>query len=270
MTAAVNQNRPLAGRTVVVVEPEKLGKAFLREFEVYGARVLTCPPVEIGECESFEQLDEALDHLYGYDWLLFTSVPGVVAFLRRLREKGLDSSALDELRVGTIGYATEKLLREEQVHVDVASASPHAKALFSALESFVGGRPALSGLNFLSPRAAVTRDSLTRALNEAGARVDLVPAYRITSSPEIDSGRIAAMLAAAADYIVLTGPPSVVHLARLFDTPDLGEALAEVLIGCFDEATARAAEEHNLYVRFLPAPAAPATLVQAIAKDMTS
>jgi uroporphyrinogen III methyltransferase/synthase len=269
MTAATNQNnRPLTGRTIAVVEPDRLSAAFLRELEGNGARVLTCPPVEIGECENYDQLDEALEHLFGYDWLLFTTVPGVAAFLRRLHEKGLDSSALDELQVGAIGDETERLLREEQVHVDVASASPHATALFGALESFVGGQPALGGLNFLLPRAVVARDSLTLALNDAGARVDVVPAYRINSSPGIDSGRTAAMLAAAADYIVLAGSASPLHLARLFDTPDLGESLADVLIGCFDEATARRAEQHNLRVRVLPAPNAIAEVVQVIAKDI--
>ena len=87
MTAATNQNnRPLTGRTVVVVEPDRLSAAFLRELEGNGARVLTCPPVEIGECENYDQLDEALEHLFGYDWLLFTTVPGAAAFLRRLHE----------------------------------------------------------------------------------------------------------------------------------------------------------------------------------------
>jgi uroporphyrinogen III methyltransferase / synthase len=270
MTAASNQNnRPLANRTVVVVEPDKLSAAFLRELEGNGARVLTCPPVEIGECENYDQLDEALEHLFGYDWLLFTTVSGVAAFLRRMNEKGLDASALEELQVGAIGDETEKLLREEQVHVDVASASPRATVLFGALESFVGGQPALEGLNFLLPRGVLARDSLTRALNEAGARVDVVPAYRIKSSPEIDSGRTAALLAAAADYIVLAGPASLLHLTRLFDTLDLGDPLAEVLIGCFDAATAIRAQEHNLRVTVLPAPNAIAETVQVIARDIT-
>lgn len=269
MTVRTNQNnRPLADRTVVVVEPDKLSAAFLRELEGNGARVLTCPPVEIGECENYDQLDEALEHLFGYDWLLFTTVPGVAAFLRRLHEKGLGATALDELQVGAIGDETERLLQEEQVHVDVASPSPQATALFSALESFVGGQPALGGLNFLLPRAVRARDSLTRALNEAGARVDVVPAYRIKSSPEIDSGRTAALLAAAADYIVLGSPASLLHLTRLFDTLDLGEPLADVLIGCFDEATASRADDYNLRVRVLSAPNAIAKAVQVIARDI--
>lgn len=264
MTTPANQSSPLAGRTVVIVEPEKLSEPVLKELDGCGARVLTCPPIEIAELGSYEQLDEALDHLYGYDWLLFTSVSAVEAFLRRLQHKGFESSALDELRVCALGADTEKLLREEQVHVDVASAIADTRTLFDALESFVGGRPALTGLNVLSPRAAVVGDSLTRALTGAGARVDLVPAYRVKPAPGMDPGRMAAMFSAAADYIVLGGSASVSHLSRLFDTLDLGAVLADVSIGCFDEATAKAAQDHGLDSRILPTRSA----VKAIAKEV--
>ena len=268
MTATSNTNPLLAGRTVVIVDPEKQREAFLKGLESYGARIITCPAVEIGEPASYEPLDEALDHLYGYDWLLFTSVPGVESCLRRLRDKGLDSSALDELRVCTIGDATERLLQEEHVHVDVAAAKPDTKTVFAALESFIGDRRGLSELNFLSPRAAVVRDSLARALGDAGARVDLVPAYRTQSSPEIDLGRTAAMFSAAADYILLTSPAATVQLARLFDVYDLGEVLAEVFVGCFDQASANAAVEYGLNVKVLPEPVEVALFAEAIATEL--
>lgn len=269
MTAAPNQTNPLlAGRTVVIIDPEMLEPAFASELEAYGAQVTVCPQIEIDDLESYEHLDDALDHLYGYDWLLFTSVPGVESFLRRLRFKGLDASALDELQVCVAGDAAEKLLRDENVHVDVAPATPGIKPLFAALESFVGGPTGLSGLNFLSPRAVIARDWLTRALNDAGARVDLVHAYRIHSSPEVDPGRTAAMFSAAADCLVLTSPASIVLLTRLFDSDDLGAALANVRIVCLDETTAKAAEKHGVIVKALTAPATVAKLAEVIAEEL--
>ena len=271
MTAAHNQfNHLLAGRTVVIIDPEELRPDFVEELDASGARLFVCPAVEITELESYEQLDDAIDHLYGYDWLLFTSVPGVDSFMRRLQQKGFDSSALDELRVCAAGDGTEERLHEEHVHVDVASSAPATQTLFAALESFVGGRTGLTGLNFLSPRAVVARDSLTGALNDAGARVDLVHAYRIRSSSNLDVGRAAAMCSAAADCIVLVSPASVANLVRLFDAHDLAEALAKVSVVCFDQATATSAQELGLDVRVLPGPATPAVLAQTIAEDLLS
>ena len=104
--------------------------------------------------------------------------------------------------------------------------------------------------------------------DEAGARVDLVPAYRVQSSPEIDLGRTAAMLLAAADYILLTTPAATVELARLFDVYDLGEVLAEVSVGCFDEATGNAAAEYGLNVKVLSEPVEVAMLAETIATEI--
>ena len=140
-------------------------------------------------------------------------------------------SALHEFAVSVSPVTELRNARDNTFHVEIAPGIPGTKPLFAALESFVGGLSGLSGLNFLSPRAVIARDWLTRALNDAGARIDLVYAYRIQSSPGVDPGRTAAMFSAATDCIVLTSPASVVLLTRLFDSDDLGEVLAKVRIG---------------------------------------
>src|SRR5687768_13260334 len=77
--------KPLAGRTGVIRRALAQAEEFVAELGKFGARVIACPTIEIDEPESFERLDEAINHLYGYDWLVFTSVNGVDYFLRRLK-----------------------------------------------------------------------------------------------------------------------------------------------------------------------------------------
>ena len=114
-----NTNKPLAGRTVVITRASNQANDFAAELEHYGAEVVLCPTIEICELESYERLDEAIDHLYGYDWLIFTSVNGVEYFFRRLKARARDASDLDELKVCAIGDATADSLRDLHVHVDV-------------------------------------------------------------------------------------------------------------------------------------------------------
>jgi len=92
-------DRPLAGRTVVITRARAQSAEFVAELERLGARVVGCPTIEIVEPESFALLDEAIENLYGYDWLIFTSVNGVDYFLRRLEKLGHDAGALDEARL---------------------------------------------------------------------------------------------------------------------------------------------------------------------------
>lgn len=268
MTAAANPTEQLLkDRTVVIIGPDALAQPYVAEFETHGARALKCPSVEVVDLESRQRLDEALEHLYGYDWLLFTSVHGTDYLLRRLQEKGYESETIDDLRVCAIGDATERFLRDIRVHVDVAPLNPHTHQVFSALQQFVGGNSGFSGLNFLTPRAASGTDSLTRALTEMGARVDVVPAYRICVSSGSDAGRTAAMLAGQADCILLTTPDSVNSLARLFDAHDLGEVLGEVLVAATDELSAQISAQYGLQVSVLPAQAK--ATAQAIAEYLS-
>jgi uroporphyrinogen III methyltransferase/synthase len=136
----LTKRQPLAGRTVLITRAAHQAADFARSLEAYGARVLSCPVIEIAEPANYEDLDNAIDHLWGYDWIIFTSVNGVEHFMRRLTESGHDVSELDELRVCAIGDATANRLREESVHVDVIPLEFKAEGVFAALENYIGGR----------------------------------------------------------------------------------------------------------------------------------
>ncbi len=251
-TTQSNPQLPLTDRTIVITRAHNQAGEFLTELERYGATVVLCPTIEIRPLDNYERLDEAITHLYGYDWLIFTSVNGVDYFFQRLNANGRDVSELDEARVCAIGEATAERLRSLQVHVDVIPDEFKAEGVFDALARYVGGVEKLQGLNVLIPRASVARDFLPKALEEAGARVDVVPAYQTALPPEADRGRVAAMLSGSADCIAFTSSSTVSNLARLFDTNDLSTALAGVVIACIGDITANTATKFGLKVAIQP------------------
>jgi uroporphyrinogen III methyltransferase/synthase len=245
--------QPLTGRTIVITRARAQSAEFAAELERLGARVISCPTIEIVEPESYALLDEAIENLYGYDWLIFTSVNGVDYFLRRLEARGHDTSELDELRVCAIGEATALRLREARIHVDVVPEQFKAEGAYLAIAAYVGGRAELNRLNFLIPRAAVARDYLPKALEEAGARVDVVPAYRTVAPQTSERGRVEAMLTGGAiDCITFTSSSTVANFARLFDTTDLSQLLEGVCVACIGDVTAATAAEYNLRTNIRP------------------
>jgi uroporphyrinogen III methyltransferase/synthase len=266
----LTSNQPLGGRTVVITRAQDQAAEFVTELEQYGAEVILCPTIEIRELESYERLDEAIEHLYGYDWLIFTSVNGVEHFFKRLNARERDASDLDELKVCAIGEATAARLRDLQVHVDVIPEEFKAEGVFAALERFVGGLESLMGLNVLIPRASVARDYLPKALEQAGARVDVVPAYRTSVPENLDRGRVAAMLSGSGDCIAFTSSSTVRNLAQLFDTQDLSEALAGVVIACIGDITATTAADYGLQVKIQPEQFTIPALARAIADYFSS
>ena len=270
MAATSEDQGTLAGRTIVITRARAQAREFVAELEKYGARVLVCPTIEVAEPESYDRLDEAIGHLYGYDWIILTSVNGVEYFLRRLQVRGHQVSELDDLRVCAIGEATAESLVAAQVHVDLIPDQLKAEGVFVALEGFVGGREALGGLNVLIPQAVVARDYLPKALEEAGARVDVVTAYRTIQPDGLDHGRVSAMLAGgAADCIAFTSASTVKNLARLFDANDLSEILRGVAVACSGDLTAKTAAEYGLHVDIQPPEFTIPALARAIAEHFS-
>lgn len=261
------QASPLKGRTVVITRALAQASEFAAELENYGARVVACPTIEIVAPESFAPLDEAIEHLYGYDWIVFTSTNGVDFFMRRLEARGHDASELDEVRVCAIGSATAERLRDASVHVDVVPGEFKAEGVFDALANYLGGRERLASLNFLIPRAAVARDYLPRALEEAGARADVVAAYRTVPPRTTDRARVEALLVGGGvDCVTFTSSSTVANFAQLFDTRDLAPVLAGARVACIGDVTAQTAADYGLRPDIVPREHTTRALARAVAE----
>jgi uroporphyrinogen III methyltransferase/synthase len=258
--------QPLSGRTIVITRALAQSAEFAAELERYGARVVACPTIEITAPESYAPLDEAIENLYGYDWIIFTSVNGVEYFLKRFTELGHETDELDDLRVCSIGEATAVRLRDAQIHVDVVPEQFKAEGVFEALTDYLGGVKGFYALNFLIPRAAVARDYLPLALEGAGARVDVVAAYRTVRPQTSERGRIDALLAGGAvDCVTFTSSSTVTNFAQLFDTNDLSELLEGVTVACIGDITGSTAAEHGLRAHIQPTEYTIPALARAIA-----
>lgn len=258
--------KPLNGRTVIITRALAQASEFAAALEADGARVVACPTIEIVPPETYAPLDEAIENLFGYDWLILTSANGVEHFLRRMEELGKDVSELDDLRVCSIGKATLERLVSAHVHVDVVPQKFQAEGVFEALESYIGGRDKFENLNVLLPRAAVARDYLPLKLEEAGARVDVIAAYRTVRPDSTDRARVEALLlGGGVDCITFTSSSTVHNFAQLFDTRDLRALLAGVSVACIGEITAGTAAEHGLVTHIQPDEHTAPALARAIA-----
>ncbi len=80
------ETKPLFGRGIVITRPEAQAEGLAELLRAAGARVIPFPVIRIAPPQSWEELDQALDRLEDYQWLIFTSANGVAFFFRRLRE----------------------------------------------------------------------------------------------------------------------------------------------------------------------------------------
>src|SRR3989442_665145 len=84
--AVVKAAGPLEGRTIVGTRAAEQAPRFVEQLEAAGARVLQVPMIAIEPPPSWTPVDEALDSLETFTWVIFTSVNGVTMVDRRLRQ----------------------------------------------------------------------------------------------------------------------------------------------------------------------------------------
>lgn len=171
------ETKPLFGKGIVITRPEEQSRAFGELLSVEGARPIFFPTIKIEGPKSTEGLDRALEHIEGYDWIIFTSANGVNAFFRRLHEGGGDIRNLKGIAICAIGPATAALLRSMGIRADLVPDRYISEGVLEALN-----RKNLQGKKILLPRAEMARDVLPDGLVNMGASVDVVVAYRTVNS----------------------------------------------------------------------------------------
>ena len=185
--------------------------------EGYGAKVIVCPTIEIRELENYDRLDEALDHLYGYDWLIFTSTNGVEFFLKRLLARGLKIEDLDEIKSAPsaneppTNFTTHTSTSISFLRNQPRKACLPRSASLSAAKNICAGSTSCCRAHSRSRTLAQSTGTSRRA-RRCRHRV---PNRR---SREFDRGRLSAMLAGSGDCIAFTSPSTIKNLAKLFDT----------------------------------------------------
>lgn len=163
--------RALQGKNIVVTRARAQASEFVMVLRTAGAQVLCCPTIRIVPPPSFRPLDQAIQRLDSYHWLIFTSVNGVETFMKRFKKIFNEAYFPKCLKSCAIGPATAERMRRLGVPVTRISKEYVAESILKEIQK-------VRGKKILIPRAENAREVLPRALRRRGARVDVVTAYR--------------------------------------------------------------------------------------------
>lgn len=234
---------PLTGRSIVVTRAAEQAVALAGALESFGADVLLMPVIAVAEPEDWGPVDEAIDSLGSYDWLVLTSRNGVDRFDGRLATRGLALASLADTRVAVVGSATAERLRECGVEPAVTPEEFNAEGLIEALRA-AGVGP---GTRVLVARAAEAREVLPDELRAAGCEVDVVEVYRlVTAAPP--AGIVERLAAGDVDAVAFASGGTARRFAEILRAagrfPD--EVLRSVVIASIGPVTTNALREMGL------------------------
>ncbi|MGB6384605.1 MAG: uroporphyrinogen-III synthase [Terriglobales bacterium] len=186
-----NENHPLAGTRILVGRARHQAGSLSASLRSLGATVIEIPFIEICKPQSYQALDDAVENIKSYDWLILTSVNGVEAMWKRLRKLGVARRNLKRLQIAAIGPATKKAIVKHGLKVKMVPEEYVAESVVKGLRDKVKDK------RVLLIRAKVARDIIPEELRAAGAEVDVVEAYE-TVVPEKSRARLLALMKNAA------------------------------------------------------------------------
>ena len=262
------QNLPLFGKRVLVTRARAQASRLSQGLRELGAEVLEVPTIEIAPPPDPAALEKLARELGTYGWVVFTSANAVEAVFAALKRIGADARAFGGAKVAAIGPATAEALKAKGIKADLTAKTFVAEALAEELVA-----RGVKGKRVVLPRAAKARDVLPRALEQAGAQVDVVAAYT-TRPPKDTSEQLAKAVEEGLDVITLTASSTAVNLMELLPAPQrqrLVELAAKdkIVVGAIGPITARAAQQAGLKVHIMPDTYTIPALIQALVEHFS-
>jgi uroporphyrinogen-III synthase len=222
----------LAGWRVLVTRQPEQARGLAAALAAEGARVVEVPLIATAPPEDTQALDAAVAGLPEYDWIAFTSANAVRAVADAATRTGRPLPGA--LRIAVVGPSTADEVARRLPGGAVALRPERdfrAEGLADAFRA-VG----LRGRRVLLPVSSRARDTLATALEEQGAAVAVVVAYRTVTPPDA-AARIREVLDAGIDVVTFASPSAVEGFAEA--CPDRTTWPPAAVIGPVTEAAAR-------------------------------
>jgi uroporphyrinogen III methyltransferase / synthase len=255
--------RPLFGRRIVVTRSPEQARELAEQLENLGALAIEAPTFRITPPEDPEAVDRAAASVDNYEWVLFESATAVSRFLSALSRGPRDLRAFGGVSVCAIGPSTADRLAAGGIKADVVIPEFRVESIADAVAS----RAPLTGQRVLIVRPDHLRDVLADDLNQRGASVTDLVAYR--TAPESADSAAAQnlyrlLLDGRIDAVTFTSPTAVSRFAALIGEEQAADLLNTTVVAAIGPVTAAAAVELGITPTVVPETYTVEGLVQAL------
>lgn len=177
MSEATN-DKPLAGKGVVVTRPVQQAQALARLIEESGGRAILFPAIEIHDVEDLGPFMQIVDRLEDFDLAIFISPNAIERAVNLIRSR---RSLPPGLKLATIGSGGMRALAAHGITGAIAPQGRYDSEALLEVPEVAGAQ------RVVVFRGEGGRELLGEALNARGARVEYAECYR-RRRPELDPG----------------------------------------------------------------------------------
>lgn len=188
---------------VVVTRAETSDGPLSSQLKSLGLNVRVWPAISVTRSDT-QDLEEALERIGDFDWIVFASRHAVTPVLERLAVRPA------HLKVAAVGSATAQVLRQRGWEADLVPDDSNAGALVTCFEPV-----AKEGMRVLYPASSRALPMIAKGLAQLGAEVTQVEAYRTEASASLDvEGCRAQIDRNEIGAVTFASPSAVIELER--------------------------------------------------------
>jgi uroporphyrinogen-III synthase len=244
----MSSSKFLQNKTILITRSEEQSSELINKLTELGANVLSLPTIEIVPFESQNEIDEKIENLKNFDWLIFTSVNSVFYFIERIIQKiSLDN--LRECKICVVGEKTAESVQKYGLKISLIPEKFNSQGIISAFEKIE-----VKGLKFLFPSGDIAKEDIVEYLTNRGGEVERAIVY-LTKLPEISSvDKIKQkFLENKIDIVIFMSPSSFNNFLKIIPEENIHNLLGKsVKISAIGPTTAKAIKERGFEVNIIP------------------
>lgn len=236
------ETRPLFGKTIMITRSREQASSLAAKLAALGAQVLSMPTIRFAHPEDDAPLKDAVNALFAFDWIVFTSVNAVDQFFSTIYAEGHDSRQLSACKTCCVGPGTASRLAGYGIESDLIPPSFTSKAVFDALS----GQEDLNEKRMLLPRADIAGADLPAMFEDAGAEVTDIVVYKTLPGdppPEV----IESLRAGEVDIVTFTSSSTAKNFASITNEK-LGSLPHGIKYASIGPETSKAAREEGMEI----------------------
>ncbi len=237
------ETKPLFGKRIIVTRAREQASRLSARLEEFGANVIELPTIKITAIRDCKRLDKAIGKIEEFDWLIFTSVNGVMSFFNRLFKSGMDARDLKGIEICTIGPATTEKLLSFGIKSDCQPAKYVAESVVEKLKKI-----GLKGKRVLMPRSEIARELLSDELARIGAEVVDIAAYRTVPDSSSRSELNRVLKEEKVDIITFTSSSTVRNFVELVGKRTLHRIAKDIKFASIGPITSETIRGYGLNV----------------------
>ena len=254
------EEKPLFGKNILVTRSRTQSSTLVEKISDLGGNPIEIPTIKIEKIENNLELEEEINNLKDYSYIIFSSKNAVDIFFDKLNEMGYDSRALYNIKICAVGAETARHIKTRGINPDIVPKKYVAEGLYEELKYIITENDKI-----LIPRAKNARDFLVKNLSEK-CFVKEVLTYESVIDYSKKDELLDIMENENVDYITFASSSTVRNFMTLIGEGNINK-LKSIKIISIGDITSKTIEEYGLKVYKQSETATIASMIDAISND---